>query len=39
MDFLYNSFQALLQAGAYVMLPLIITVVGVVYNGPKNLDH
>lgn len=30
MDFLYNSFQALLQAGAYVMLPLIITVVGVV---------
>lgn len=32
MDFLYNAFQSLLGAGAYVLLPLIITIVGLVFG-------
>lgn len=32
MDFIYSAFQALLGAGAYVMLPAIITIVGLVFG-------
>ena len=32
MEFIYNAFQTILSAGAYVMLPLIITLVGAVFG-------
>lgn len=32
MQFIFDMFQSLLNAGAYVMLPIIITVVGVVFG-------
>lgn len=30
MDFLYKAFNGLISAGPYVMLPVIITVIGLV---------
>lgn len=32
MEFVYNVFQSIMSAGAYVMLPLIITIVGLVFG-------
>lgn len=32
MKFLYNAFQSLIDAGPYVMLPLIITIVGLAFR-------
>lgn len=32
MQVIYNVFQSIMQAGAYVMLPLIITIVGVIFG-------
>lgn len=32
MDFVYNAFQSLMDAGPYVLLPLIITIVGLAFK-------
>lgn len=34
MDFLFNAFKALIDAGSYVMLPIIITVIGLIFRLP-----
>ena len=31
MDVLFNAFKALIDAGSYVMLPIIITVIGLIF--------